>query len=135
MIIVGNVSSKDNFNYLYELVDLIEKYQLDDYVKLKFNVPLQELLDIMKTCKVYLHPLMGEPFGISIAEAMAAGLTAVVPNVGGSTEFVPSQYQYGTYEQAADIITKSMKEEIDMSDLVCKFSTQTYKDSLKAMIK
>ncbi len=43
----------------------------------------------MRKSKVYFHPMVGEHFGISIVEAMAAGLVPVVSDVGGPTEFVP----------------------------------------------
>jgi glycosyltransferase involved in cell wall biosynthesis len=58
----------------------------------------------MSRSKLYLHPLAGEPFGIAVAEAMAAGLIPVVPHVGGNSEFVPERYHYGTLEEAAEII-------------------------------
>jgi glycosyltransferase involved in cell wall biosynthesis len=53
----------------------------------------------MKKSKLYFHPLAGEPFGISIAEAMASGLIPSVPAVGGSTEFVPSDINTTVFEK------------------------------------
>jgi glycosyltransferase involved in cell wall biosynthesis len=58
----------------------------------------------MGKSKVYLHPLAGEPFGIAVAEAMAAGLIPIVPHVGGNSEFIPEGYHNGTLEQAAEIV-------------------------------
>ena len=48
--------------------------------------------------------MVGEHFGISVLEAMAAGLIPVVPNEGGIIEFVPKKYQFNTIEHAAEII-------------------------------
>jgi glycosyltransferase involved in cell wall biosynthesis len=62
------------------------------------------LLGLMNKSKVYFHPLPGEPFGIAIVEAMASGLIPIVPAIGGSSEFVPSEYQYHTIQEAADMI-------------------------------
>jgi glycosyltransferase involved in cell wall biosynthesis len=43
-------------------------------------------------------------FGISVVEAMSAGLIPVVPDVGGNSEFVLQQYHYNTFKQAVEII-------------------------------
>jgi glycosyltransferase involved in cell wall biosynthesis len=96
----------------------------------------------MKKSKVYFHPLAGEPFGIAIVEAMASGLIPIVPTIGSSSEFVPSEYQYHTIQQAADIIA-NIPNEIDddvvlirdkISNIVSKFSIQTYKKNLNNII-
>ena len=96
----------------------------------------------MKKSKIYFHPLAGEPFGISIAEAMASGLIPIVPTIGGSSEFVPSEYQYHTIQQAADIISNILNEINDdvvlvrdkISNIVSKFSIQTYEKNLNNII-
>jgi glycosyltransferase involved in cell wall biosynthesis len=88
----------------------------------------------------------GEPFGISIAEAMASGLIAIVQTIGGSTEFVPSEYQYHSIQEAADIISyvlneindvkyfNTMEKSLEISNRVSKFSIQSYKKNLKSII-
>jgi glycosyltransferase involved in cell wall biosynthesis len=58
-------------------------------VTLETNVCLNNLLSIMREAKVYFHTMVGEHFGISIVEAMAAGLIPLVSDVGGPIEFVP----------------------------------------------
>jgi glycosyltransferase involved in cell wall biosynthesis len=100
------------------------------------------LLDLMKRSKVYFHPLAGEPFGIAIVEAMASGLIPIVPTIGGSSEFVPSEYQYHTIQQAADIIANILNGINDdgvlvrdkISNIVSKFSIQSYKKNLNNII-
>jgi len=92
MIIAGNFSELN-----YEYVRFLEKMILDglqNYVKLVFGASFDRLLDLMKKSKVYFHPLAGEPFGISIAEAMASGLIPIVPTIGGSSALRISIPQY-----------------------------------------
>ncbi|MDQ3839395.1 MAG: glycosyltransferase family 4 protein [Thermoproteota archaeon] len=103
MIIVGNVSKSD-MDYLQLLSNMINDNDLNAYVKLDVGASFKRLLYLMSKSKVYLHPLAGEPFGISVAEAMAAGLVPVVPHVGGNSEFVPERYHYSKLEQASEII-------------------------------
>ncbi|MGB8937646.1 MAG: glycosyltransferase, partial [Candidatus Nitrosopolaris sp.] len=104
------------------------------------------LLYLMKKSKLYFHPLAGEPFGISIAEAMASGLIPIVPAVGGSTEFVPSEYQYHSIREASDIISNilnkinddkyinTVERSLEISNRVSIFSIQSYKRNLKNII-
>src|SRR5215469_12303225 len=141
MIIAGNFSELN-----YEYVRFLEKMLLDgleNYVKLVFGASFDRLLDLMKRSKVYFHPLAGEPFGIAIVEAMASGLVPIVPTIGGSSEFVPSEYQYHTIQQAADIIANILNEINDenalarsnrISNTVFKFSIQSYKKNLNNII-
>jgi glycosyltransferase involved in cell wall biosynthesis len=142
MIIVGNFSEL-NYKYVRFLEKMILDYGLQNYVKLVFGASFDRLLDLMKKSKLYFHPLAGEPFGIAIVEAMASGLIPIVPTVGGSSEFVPSEYQYHTIQQAADIISNVLNEINDdntlarcdkISNILSKFSIQSYKKNLNNII-
>jgi glycosyltransferase involved in cell wall biosynthesis len=141
MIIAGNFSEL-NYKYVRFLEKMILDYGLQNYVKLVFGAGFDRLLDLMKRSKVYFHPLAGEPFGIAIVEAMASGLIPIVPTIGGSSEFVPSEYQYHTIQQAADIIANILNRINDdgvlvrdkISNIVSKFSIQSYKKNLNNII-
>ena len=52
---------------------MIHHYDLHEYVKLEIDASFDKLVHLMSKSKIYLHPLAGEPFGISVAEAMAVG--------------------------------------------------------------
>ena len=79
---------------------------------------------------MYFHPMVGEHFGISIAESMAAGLVPVVPTIGGPTEFVPRRFQFDSLDEAACIVSSafnlSATERRQISDSVLKFSSSNY---------
>lgn len=142
IILVGNIATADH-PYLEELKRLIREYNLDDKFTLKVGISFEQLLELMRKSKVYLHPLAGEPFGISIVEAMSAGLIPVVPDEGGYTEFVPEYYQFHTHQQAADVIGKILiasdnnmqTERTQLSEWVSKFSTKSYKADLRKVIE
>jgi glycosyltransferase involved in cell wall biosynthesis len=129
MIIVGSLIRR-NVSYIRYLANLIKEWDIDDYVILKPNTPLDELFKLMHKAKVYFHPKSGEHFGMSIVESMAAGLVPVVPNIGGQTEFVPQKFHFKSLDEAANIITSSFAlsqlERRDISDCVTKFSTSNY---------
>jgi len=141
-VLVGNIAAGDG-RYLEELKRSIRDYDLESKIDIKVNASFDQLLDLMRKSKVYLHPLAGEPFGISIVEAASAGLIPVVPDEGGYTEFVPDYYQFHTHRQAADIIGKILiasdndmqAERSQLSESVLKFSAGSYKASLRKVIE
>lgn len=142
MTIIGNIISDDQ-DYLEKLNNLIAKYDLKDNIKIKPDVAFEELQEIVQRSSIYIHPTPDEPFGISIVEAMSAGLIPITPNE-GDAEFVPSNYQYQSIEQATEIIAKIIKnkrendlnnERKNISYLTKKFSKQKYKENLRKVIE
>ena len=129
MKIIGNISPNGigYFNYLYHLV---RQYNLEDFVTFETNVSFDRLLNAMRKSKVYLHPMAGEPFGISTVEAMSAGVIPVVPDIGGHTEFVPERYQFHTFEQGLNAIEAALRapssERIQLSHSTQKYSIANY---------
>ncbi|HJT85758.1 MAG TPA: glycosyltransferase [Nitrososphaeraceae archaeon] len=144
MTIVGNTNS-DNQGYLEKLNSLIAKYNLKDNIKIKPDVPFDELQKLIQRTSIYIHPTLNEPFGISIVEAMSAGLIPIAPDRGGNTEFVPSNYQYQSIAHATEIIAKIIKnknvsnelenERKNISDLTNNFSKKKYKENLRKIIE
>ncbi|HYF99496.1 MAG TPA: glycosyltransferase family 4 protein [Candidatus Saccharimonadales bacterium] len=145
--IVGNISSADK-DYLQDLERLISRYNLRNNIKILTDLSLEELQWQLQKSSLYLHPTPDEPFGISIVEAMSAGLIPITPNKGGGEEFVPSQYQYSTIEDAGKIIAKMLInsnnikynsyikiEKEKMKKLANKFSKQKYKENFKNLIE
>jgi glycosyltransferase involved in cell wall biosynthesis len=129
MVIVGNLSEDDR-DYYTEIFKMIKENDLADYVSISTSVEITGLKKIMQKSCVYFHPLPDEPFGISIAEAMSAGLIPIVPSTGGFTEFVPEKYRYRDLVQAATLVSKALlaseDERIAVSDLVKHLSIANY---------
>lgn len=143
MVLVGNIATGDD-RYLELLRWLTQKHCLNDSIVIEVDASFDLLLELIRKSKVYLHPFAGEPFGISIVEAMSAGLIPVVPDdEGGYTEFVPECYQFHTHQQAADIIGKILiasdsnmqKERNQLSESVSKFSNERYQAELRKVIE
>ena len=137
LIIVGNMPP-DGSGYLSYLRHLVRHYHLEDFVLFEINVRFDRLLDHMRKSKVYLHPLPGEPFGISTVEAMSAGIIPVVPDVGGHTEFVPAKYQFHTFKQGVQAIEAALyapaSERIQISHSTQKYSVANYIKNLQQIL-
>jgi len=130
MKIVGNLYSCFS-DYYSGLKQMIKELGLTDYVTFEINASLDQLLSIIQESRVYFHPMVGEHFGMSVIEAIAAGLIAVVPDEGGVTEFVSQEYQYNTLQHAAEIIMHVLnnvhkKEQIKIGKDIDKFSNSHY---------
>jgi glycosyltransferase involved in cell wall biosynthesis len=138
MIIIGNIL-RDNYDYYRYLYSLISIYRLNENIKLQLNVPLNEVLKLMARSKILLHPTFEEPFGISVAEGMSAGLIPVVPFKGGNTEFVPTRFHFKTEEEAVKIIIEAMKisveDRLKLSKFPDIFSINNFKTNLKKIIE
>jgi Glycosyl transferases group 1 len=138
MKIIGNLYYY-YLDYYSELKQMVLNLGLTDYVKFEINASLDKLLSSMRESRVYFHPMVGEHFGISALEAVAAGLIPVVPNEGGIAEFVAPKYRFNTIEQAAKIIIDLFNcspkiERVGISTEIDKFSSSHYIDGFQAMI-
>jgi glycosyltransferase involved in cell wall biosynthesis len=129
MNIVGNMTP-DGIGYFNYLNDLVRHYDLGDFIRFEINVRFDRLLDLMRRSKVYVHPLPGEPFGISTVEGMSAGIIPVVPDIGGHIEFVPEKYQFHTYGQGVEAVAAALaapaSERIRLSHSTQKYSVTNY---------
>ena len=141
MVIAGSLLDDDCFanDYYHKIMDMIRAFKLSDYVTIEINVGLARLKSLMRNSKVYFHPLPGEPFGISIVEAMSAGLIPVVPNIGGHTEVVPKKYQFNSLKAAAGVLLSALHvaqdERIRVSNAVLNISLSQYAMHLQRVIK
>lgn len=138
MIIAGTLV-KSNFRYFAKLRKIVRNLDIQDYIIFKTNAPLESVFTFMQKAKVYFHPKVGEHFGISIAESMAAGLAPVVSSVGGPAEYVPPKFQFDSLDEAALIISSafnlSTSDRRRISDSVLRFSTSNYIHSFQKLLK
>jgi alpha-1,2-mannosyltransferase len=138
MIIIGTLVQQ-NLRYFHRLQKIVRDLEIKDYVTFQTNIGLESLFIIMRKAKVYFHPMVGEHFGISIAESMAAGLAPVVPTIGGPTEFVPRKFQFDSLDEAACMVSPALKlsttERRLISDSVLKFSTSNYTKSFQKLFE
>jgi glycosyltransferase involved in cell wall biosynthesis len=137
--IVGSLTPA-NRPYFKMLQDMIDTYSLTQTVTLTPNASNEELIDAMSKSMIYFHTMIGEHFGVSIVEAMAAGLVPIVPSYGGCSEIVPSGYQYRTLEEAAQYIAKNAKiaddeKRIQMHDIARQFSPNNFRKAMKKYIE
>ncbi|GIU72432.1 MAG: hypothetical protein KatS3mg003_1911 [Candidatus Nitrosocaldaceae archaeon] len=79
-VIIGRVH--DN-KYYQKLMNLLNKLNLNENVKLLSDEPRSVILDHMARAKIFLHTMDYEGYGLSIVESMLAGCIPIVPQNGG----------------------------------------------------
>lgn len=138
MIIVGGLMPEDR-EYYSQIVNMVKTSDLLDYVRLEINVTSDMLKSILRKAKVYFHSMPEEPFGISIAEAMSAGLIPIVPSVGGHTDFTSEKYAFSSLQEAAAKISSALRatqeERKAVSEIVNGFSETNYIISIQKVIR
>ena len=137
--IIGSLAPA-NRAYFKRLQQMIETYGLSQTVTLTPNATNKELIDSMSKSMIYLHTMIGEHFGVSIVEAMAAGLVPIVPAYGGCSEIVPSDHQYHTLEQAAYHIEKNARyandeKRVKMHVISRQFSPDNFRKAMSIYIE
>jgi alpha-1,2-mannosyltransferase len=137
--VVGALTPGNRY-YFNSLTEKINDHGLEDKIKLTPNASNEELIEIMSSCAVYLHTMYGEHFGVSIIEAMAAGLIPLVPSYGGCNEIVPSQCLYNTLQEAAERISTAIDDRDRRKmeyfhNIAQHFSLESFTESLKNIIQ
>lgn len=85
-IIVGGTETFPD--YYAKVIEAAENLGVPD-LELIPNCPFTRLIEILQSAAVYVHMMVNEPFGITTAEAIAAGCVPLVNNSGGQREVVP----------------------------------------------
>lgn len=127
-VIIGFAHDMDS---LKKINAQIKELNLEKKITILTDVPRKEIRQLLGTAKVYLHPPTLEHFGISIAEAMAMGCLPVVYNKGGVKEFVPTEYQYETIQEASNRIDAALAkwtpaEAMKMTKIAEQFSESNF---------
>ena len=146
-IIVGASSGRVSRKY-YEKLERIRRAKKLKNVELLRDLDFSKLLALYGKAKVYLHAMRYEHFGISIVEAMAAGLVPVVHRSSGPWEDIlkAQQGRYGfsylTIEEAAQTIEDLIENEHARKEIVSRnmgytymFSSEYYKKKILSIIE
>lgn len=83
-VVVAGSLPKLSDSYYERLLDNIKRMGLSDNIELRVNLNREELVDLYRKARAYVHLTPKEHFGISIVEAMAAGTPALAHESSGA---------------------------------------------------
>jgi len=108
------------------------------------DITRNEMLNILKQSKVFLHYKREEGFGISTVEAIASGCIPIVPNSGGQIEVVPfPELRFEEDDEIGDILTNLLTLDIrktkqlvnDLQQHIRQFSVERFRANIVEILK
>jgi len=111
--VVGSVGGVGSKEYYQKIVQLLRELDVSN-VRLFANLPHEEKLRLIGRCKVLLHLMPFEHFGIAIVEGLASGCVPVVHKSGGQWTDVVERGKYGigydklSPSEIAEAITRAL---------------------------
>jgi len=111
--VIGSIRGLRSMEYYNQIVKLIKRMSLKN-VLLYPSASHEEKLEILSKCKVFLHLMPYEHFGISVVEGMASGCIPIVHKSGGQWLDIVERGKYGAgYDnlspsKIAEVINKLM---------------------------
>lgn len=129
--------------YMEEIRKAAEKLNVRSRVKILANLPFQDLLAIYSRASSYLHLMRGEHFGISVVEAMAAGLVPIVNKIGGPWMDIIAKGKYGygylSIDRAVECVKRSLdvgiSERKEISRSASRFSRKAFERRFTQIIR
>ena len=83
---------------------------LSAIIEFKANLPYSELRELLGTCKVGLHTMWNEHFGIGVVEMLAAGVVPIAHNSGGPALDIVQDGLTGRLATTAEQYAEAMAE-------------------------
>jgi glycosyltransferase involved in cell wall biosynthesis len=137
-LLIGNTKTKTTELYFNKLKSKINSQKLRTKVDLLKNISRNELINYLKTSKIYFHS-SPETFGISVIEAIAAGCIPIVPDDSANKEtvkFDQLRYSPNNVEDACKKISQGLSGEFDnltnaLRHPLLQFSKNSFKNNFK----
>ncbi|XP_058793185.1 GDP-Man:Man(3)GlcNAc(2)-PP-Dol alpha-1,2-mannosyltransferase-like [Phymastichus coffea] len=83
LVLIGSCRNEDDKSYVQKLKSLTKKLHIEDNVDFRVNISYSHLIYEMQKGTIGIHAMWNEHFGISVVDALAAGLIMVANASGG----------------------------------------------------
>ncbi len=87
-IFIGGPSGKHGNEYLKELKETVENFNLDTHVEFMNNLPQTKIVDLLNKAKLLIHTSQFETFGLVAIEANTMGVPVLTDNNGSLMEII-----------------------------------------------
>lgn len=92
--------------YYRAVCDAAEALEVSN-IRIVANPRFEQAVEVLRSAAIYVHMMIDEPFGITTAEAIAAGCVPLVHDSGGQREIVPvKELRWKTVEELAGAIRR-----------------------------
>ena len=87
-VFIGGPSGKHGSEYLKELKETVENFNLDTHVEFMNSLPQTKIVDLLNKAKLLIHTSQFETFGLVAIEANAMGVPVLTNNNGSLMEII-----------------------------------------------
>ncbi|MHA1372204.1 MAG: glycosyltransferase family 4 protein, partial [Promethearchaeota archaeon] len=134
-IVGGYIHEKENARILLELIKNAKKLE---NLKVLINISRQRLVQELARSQYLLHLMRTEHFGIAVVEALACGVTPIVPKNCGPDEIINFGEFGARYHSFRDLISnfKSYLVDIPVKEKIKRsreFNADTFKKRMKIL--
>jgi len=136
-IVAGGVYGRTSRAY-YEWI----KSRASENVVVRANISTRTKNLILSRCTVYLHTMVGEHFGLAPLEALASGMTPVVPERSGTWSDICNNgnYCYGYKKPNPEELEEAVRRALEKpliapEDHVKKFAPDTFAKGILSVVK
>ncbi len=136
--IIGS-TSKEGGEIYDKVLEGIAKYGVKGRITISFNVSNAEKMRLLGDSKVFLHLIRSEPFGISVAEALSAGLIPLVHRSGGQREIAPPEWQYEDFSEVPKLVSRAFSVwnpelSSNLSRPAARFKTERFSNEIVDLV-
>ena len=140
--VMGALSNAADRVYATRLMKMASRLNVN--LSILPNVPLTKAYEVLGRVKFYIHAKPHEPFGITVAEAMAAGAVPIVHKSGGPWHDIVKYGKYGLgfrdVEEAAKAVMQVYSEGFEKyselaSARAVKFSYENFRDKVCELVR
>ena len=124
-------------DYFHKILELINKLNMEEHVKILLNQPLNIRAEILKRAKIFIQ-CRTEAGAKAVREAMAAGCIPIVPIEGGQSEYVPQEYTFTNFNEMVEKIrladNASTHDREYMVQQAKQYDTEVFMEKLKEFL-
>jgi glycosyltransferase involved in cell wall biosynthesis len=143
LVLMGAADDLASLSYVKHLVKLSRELGVDRRVRFMVNPSIDTVYRVLGRSTAFIHVRPHEPFGIVVAEAMAAGAIPIVHKSGGPWIDIVKMGRYGlgfsNEEEAALSMCRAMEIAEELRDAVMEriheFSYEAFKNRVDAIVR
>jgi glycosyltransferase involved in cell wall biosynthesis len=90
-VVYVNAGRANNPSYLYSLLARARELGVAEKVKFLGSVPQEDLVKLINSATIIVHPSVKESFPLAVLEAMACGMPVIAFDVGGIPEVISNE--------------------------------------------
>lgn len=116
LIIAGGCRNDEDRERVEYLKNLCLHLRISEFVQFEVELSHDRIVSLLSSCKIGLHTMIDEHFGISIVEFMSSGLLTIANNSGGPKSDIIDDGINGWLASSEQEYAERLKEALELSE-------------------